>query len=75
MTNLRGEWVSTIPTIVLVGLCSAITVAALSIVALGQAPSKGNAPVTMTSAAAELAVADAITFTDATGNRYRKRLD
>ncbi|GJE55127.1 hypothetical protein [Methylobacterium thuringiense] len=75
MDNLEGARVPTIPTAVIAGLCSAIVVAALSVVALDQAPSRGDAPVVMMSAAVELAVAEAITFTDATGNHYRKRRD
>ena len=66
-----------IPTIVVAGLWSAITVAALTVVALGQSQPSGGVDV-MPAASASPAVpaTTALTIlTDATGNRYRTRRD
>ncbi|MCJ2108895.1 hypothetical protein MKK70_26665 [Methylobacterium sp. E-041] len=66
-----------IPTVAVAGLWSAITVAALGVVAMDQAQSMRRAEAITAPAAiaADPATTAAIILTDATGNRYRKRVD
>ena len=66
-----------IPTIAVAGLWSAITIVALSIVALDHVPRGESAATTAgtTLAMRDPVAAAPIVLTDATGNRYRKRRD
>ena len=66
-----------IPTFAVAGLWSAITVAALSVVAMDQVQSMRCADATTAPAgiAADPATTASIILTDATGNRYRTRRD
>ena len=66
-----------IQTIAFAGLWSAITVAALTVVALGQSQPLGGAGVAhVASANPAVPATTALTIlTDATGNRYRTRWD
>ncbi|TXM66245.1 hypothetical protein [Methylobacterium sp. WL120] len=66
-----------ITTVAVAGLWSAITVAALGVVAMDQAHSmrRADAVNVPTAIAADPATTASIILTDATGNRYRKRLD
>lgn len=73
--NRKGACVPKIPTIAFAGLWSAITVAALTVVALGQSQPLGGARVShAASASAAVPATTALTpLTDATGKRYRTR--
>ncbi|TXN66334.1 hypothetical protein [Methylobacterium sp. WL6] len=66
-----------IPIVVVAGLWSAITVAALGVVAMDQAQSmrSTDAIIAPAAIAADPAKTAAIIFTDATGARYRTRRD
>lgn len=76
--NRKGAVRADIPTIAAAGLWSAITMAALGIVAAEQSSlkseleSSASGPATSTVDAGDAAL---IVLTDATGNRYRKRRD
>jgi hypothetical protein len=75
--NRKGSYVPKMPTFVVTGLWSAITVAAFSVVAMEQSQSASSVDTTTTPviALANPTTTAAIVLTDAAGNRYRTRRD